>query len=84
MNILLINCSPVRNGATAEIIKTVHSFLERSHQIHNICIDDYEIHYCKGCRSCHQTAKCIQKDDVQTIIAEFEWADSIVCVSPSY
>lgn len=26
MNILLINCSPVRNGATAEIIKTVHSF----------------------------------------------------------
>ena len=84
MNILLINCSPVRNGATAEIIKTVHSFLEHSHQIHSICIDDYEIHYCKGCRSCHQTAKCIQKDDVQTIIAEFEWADSIVCVSPSY
>ena len=57
MNILLINCSPVRNGATAEIVKTVHSFLDSAHKIHSICIDDYDIHYCKGCRSCHQTSR---------------------------
>lgn len=30
MNILLINCSPVRNGATAEIIKIAHTFLEKN------------------------------------------------------
>ncbi len=84
MNILLVNCSPVRNGATAEIIKSVHSFLEGRHTIQSICIDDYDIHFCKGCRSCHQTAACVLEDDVPKIIAAFEWADCIVCVSPSY
>ncbi len=84
MNILLINCSPVRNGATAEIVKTVHSFLDSAHKIHSICIDDYDIHYCKGCRSCHQTAACFQDDDMLKVIEAFEWADRIVCVSPSY
>lgn len=80
MNILLINCSPVRNGATAEM----HSFLDSAHKIHSICIDDYDIHYCKGCRSCHQTAACFQDDDMLKVIEAFEWADRIVCVSPSY
>lgn len=84
MNILLINCSPVRNGATAEIIKIVNTFLEKKHTIHSICIDDYNISFCKGCRTCHQTAKCVQEDDMSKIIMEFEWANSIVCVSPSY
>lgn len=72
MNILLINCSPVRNGATAEIVKTVHSFLDSAHKIHSICIDDYDIHYCKGCRSCHQTAACFQDDDMLKVIEAFE------------
>ena len=40
MNILLINCSPVQNGATAEIIKIVNSFLEKGHNTKSICIDD--------------------------------------------
>lgn len=30
MNILLINCSPVRNGATAEIVKTACIFLKKN------------------------------------------------------
>lgn len=64
MNVLLVNCSPVRNGATAEIIKIVHSFLDKEHDIRSICIDDYDIKFCKGCRSCHKTAKCVQNDDV--------------------
>lgn len=84
MNVLLVNCSPVRNGATAEIIKIVSSFLETEHGVRSICIDDYDISFCKGCRSCHKTAKCIQNDDVIKVVAQFEWADIIICVSPSY
>lgn len=84
MNVLLINCSPVRNGATAEIIKIVHSFLDERHDIRSICIDDYDIKFCKGCRSCHKTAKCIQNDDVIKIMEQYEWADIIISVSPSY
>lgn len=84
MNVLLVNCSPVRNGATAEVIKIVHSFLDKEHDIRNICIDDYDIKFCKGCRSCHKTAKCVQNDDVVKVIEQYEWADIIISVSPSY
>lgn len=84
MNILIINCSPVRNGATAEIVKMVEQYVRDGNDVRSICIDDYDIKFCKGCRKCHMTAKCFQKDDVNQIMLQFEWADTIVSVSPSY
>lgn len=84
MKILLVNCSPVKNGATAEIIKTAASFLSSGGEVKSICIDDYNIKYCKGCRSCHTTAECVQYDDVTAVLEEFDEAEIIVCVSPSY
>lgn len=82
--ILLVNCSPVRNGATAEIVKVIASGLSASGDVKSICIDDYDINYCKGCRVCHKTAKCVQSDDTEKLVGEFERADIIICVSPSY
>lgn len=84
MNILIINCSPVRNGATAEIVNIVSQFLHNGNTIKTICIDDFDIKYCKGCRKCHTTAECFQHDDTKKIISYYEWADKIVSVSPSY
>lgn len=84
MNALIMNCSPVRNGATAEIVHIVTSKLSRKYQTKTLCIDDYDFSFCIGCRNCHTTAQCIQEDDVTKIMDEFEWADVIVCVSPSY
>lgn len=84
MNILIINCSPVRNGATAEIVTLAARYLGRDNQIKTVCIDDYEIKFCKGCRSCHTTAECFQEDDVRKLIEQYEWADKIISVSPSY
>lgn len=84
MKILLVNCSPVKDGATAEIIKTTAGFLGSGSDVKTICIDDYQINFCKGCRSCHTTAECVQQDDVTAILGEFDQADIIICVSPSY
>ena len=56
MKVLVMNCSPVRNGATAEIVNIVTARLEKKHDVKNICIDDYDIKFCKGCRICHNTA----------------------------
>lgn len=84
MNVLIINCSPVKTGATAEIAKIVTNELSSRHTAKSICIDDYDFSFCRGCRSCQKTAKCIMHDDIELIMAEFEWADIIVCVSPSY
>ena len=84
MKALIINCSPVRNGATAEIVQTAEHALKESFDLKSICIDDYKFSFCSGCRKCHNTARCVQQDDINRIIEQFEWADIIVCVSPSY
>lgn len=84
MNALIMNCSPVRNGATAEIVNIVFDSLKEKYNVRKICIDDYSFSFCKGCRSCHNTAKCILHDDVEKIIERYEWADIIISVAPSY
>ena len=84
MNLLVINCSPVKTGATAEIVKIVSERLSSTYITKTICIDDYNFKFCKGCRTCHNTAKCVLNDDIPLIINEFEWADIIISVAPSY
>ena len=84
MEALIINCSPVRNGATAEIVKVVSEQLSPRYETKAVCIDDYRFDFCKGCRSCHITAECVLDDDVKLLMEEFARADIIVSVSPSY
>ena len=84
MKALIINCSPVRNGATAEIVRIITEELSVRHEAKSICIDDYCFSFCRGCRSCHETAVCVQSDDIDIIMDEFEKADIIVSVAPSY
>lgn len=84
MRALVLNCSPVKTGATAEIVKIVSGELSNRYDVKAVCIDDYEFSFCKGCRSCHTTAECVQQDDVDELMHEFEQADVIFSVSPSY
>lgn len=84
MKVLVLNCSPVRTGATAEIVKIVSDELSDRYNVKTACIDDFEFSFCKGCRSCHTTAECVQHDDVDVLMNEFEEADVIIAVSPSY
>ena len=47
MNILIINCSPVRNGATADIVNLVKEHVEEGNVVKSVCIDDYDIKLCR-------------------------------------
>ena len=84
MNALIVNCSPVRNGATAEIAGIIAEQISERYDIRSVCIDDYRFAFCRGCRSCHRTAECVMKDGAEELMREFGRADVIVCVSPSY
>ena len=85
MKLLVINCSPVRTGATAYIAELIGSELSGAFKVKSLCIGDHDFAFCKGCRSCHATAQCVLPDDgVRLIMDEFERTDVIVCVSPSY
>lgn len=82
MKILVINCSPVRNGATAEIVSIVKKCVEKENTVDTVCIDDFEIKLCKGCRKCNEIAECFQEDDVVKLMKKYDWADRIVSVPP--
>ena len=81
---MIINCSPVRTGATAEIVSIIEHEISLRYDTKCICIDDYVFEFCKGCRSCHHTAKCVMEDDIIKIMEEFDKADIIISVAPSY
>ena len=84
MNALIVNCSPVRDGATAEIARVIAERLKSAANVITVCIDDYDIRFCRGCRKCHDTGKCALSDDVWRLMAEMDRAERIVLVSPSY
>lgn len=84
MTALVMNCSPVKDGATAATVDIVAECLRPRYEVETACIDDYQIGFCKGCGTCHKTAKCVQRDDVERLMGQFEQADRIVLVSPSY
>ena len=46
-----MNCSPVRNGATAEIVELVSEQLSAKYDVKEICIDDYVFGFCRGAAS---------------------------------
>ncbi len=84
-NVLVINCSPVKTGATAEMVKIVSGALNEKYSVKDICIDDYKVEFCKGCRACHNTAECKNfNDDFKSAVSEFENADIIISCAPSY
>jgi multimeric flavodoxin WrbA len=84
MNALVMNCSPVRDGATAEICRIAAEAIGDRYAVKSVCIDDFSFGFCLGCRSCHETAQCVMEDDVTEMIELFDRADVILCVSPSY
>ena len=84
MNALIFNCSPVRDGATAEIARLAAECLAGRYAVRTACIDDFKIGFCRGCRACHDTARCPQRDDVDAVMALFDWANVLLLVSPSY
>ena len=78
MKALIINCSPVRTGATAEIVDIIEKEIYARYDTKCICIDDYDFGFCKGCRNCHNTAKCVMDDDITKIMDEFDNAEVII------
>ena len=61
MKALVINCSPVKNGATAEIVHVVSEQLAEKMTVKSICIDDYQFDFCKGFHTWYMHRPCFHK-----------------------
>lgn len=86
-NILVLNGSPRKNGATASLMKAlIEGAKENDNEIKEDYITSMNIKSCIGCDSCLRTHEgCVQKDDDMAIIYEdMSWADVVVFVSPQF
>ncbi len=93
MRTLIVNGSPVNNGATAELVKIIASCLQERAEaqtvqtrqtIQTVCLGDLDVQFCKGCKTCYETATCFQDDGVAYLFDQMDQSDNIVFVVPSY
>lgn len=86
MNIVIINGSPRRNGATATILHTMEKYLLRKEDVfvEFVDISNLEITPCQGCCSCYKMGHCYMNDDAERLSNRIEAADGLIIGSPTY
>jgi Multimeric flavodoxin WrbA len=85
MKAVCIVGSPKSNGTTACVTDKIIEGLELSHiEVKKYVLGQMDIRYCKGCKTCYETKKCIQQDDMDIIIKDLCAADIVLIASPSY
>lgn len=73
------------NGSCAYLINTLEKGLTESGiAVKKYYIGDVDLHFCKGCKRCYTDGKCVQNDDVQTIVEDVLSSDVVAIASPSY
>ena len=68
MRILLLNLSPKNYGATQEILKTLQEAAPKEAETELVCLGDWDIRYCKGCKACYKTRACVVQDDMRALM----------------
>ena len=86
-NILILNGSPRKNGATASLINAfMEGAKDAGNDIREAYIQGMDIKNCLGCDACMKThTGCVQKDSgMAQIYEDLTWCDVIVFASPVY
>lgn len=85
--VIILNGAARKNGNTSKLVRAFADGAKTAgNQVHIFYIDEMNIHGCKGCLNASKDSKypCSQRDDMNEIYAEFEYADVIVFASPLY
>jgi multimeric flavodoxin WrbA len=84
MNILLLNASPQKRGATQAILDIVARELPHGASAELLCLGDYNINFCLGEKRCYETCECIRNDDMLPLLNKIDAANVLVIAAPSY
>jgi multimeric flavodoxin WrbA len=86
MKIVAITSSP--KGKNSLTLRLVNAALEGAREAgaetEIIDVARKKINYCKGCVTCYQKGKCVQKDEYNEMLEKLISADGIVLSSPNY
>ena len=86
MKIVIVNGSPRKNGATAEILFEMYRQLEQydNVEVEMVHVADLELKYCAGCEICYKKGACIYQDDLEKLSQKILDADGVILGSPTY
>ena len=84
---LVIYGSPRKNGNTdillKELIKGIKDGSDKI-KIEEIYLSDLNIYFCRGCRACNQSGRCVIEDDMQDLHIKLQEANYIILGSPIF
>lgn len=86
MKIIIVNGSPRKNGATAQILYEMNRQLEEysNVDVEMVHVADLALKYCAGCGVCYQKGACIYQDDLEKLSQKIRDADGVILGSPTY
>lgn len=83
--VLVLSGSP-RKGGNSDLLcdQFILGAKESGNTVEKIFVSDNKIGYCTGCYACENTGKCVQKDDMASILEKIIESDVIVMATPVY
>jgi NAD(P)H-dependent FMN reductase len=84
MTILILNCSPRREGVTTTILRAIADSIA-STQVKWVNVNDLAIRPCTGCLECRPDKKCtLPYDDAHRVGELIEKSDLLIVGTPTY
>ena len=85
-NVLIISSSPRKNGNTNTLCEQFKKGAEaKGHHVDLVRIMEKKVNFCLACDTCMKNGgKCIQKDDMASILDLYSKADVLVLATPVY
>lgn len=86
MNIILLNGSPRKTGATATALSIIQQELAKQNRIKAeiVHIADINMDFCRGCSQCFKTGQCFMQDDAEALSQRIAQGDGVIIGSPTY
>lgn len=84
-NAFAILGSPHTNGTTATMLDfAIRKAEQAGYAVTKINLYEKQLSFCTGCRTCMDTHICVQKDDIQEIVALLQKCKLVILAAPVY
>ncbi len=83
--VLLLSASPRKNGNSSALADAfLRGAAEAGNETEKIELSGKQIGFCRGCLACHDTSRCVIRDDADEIAQKMRRADVIAFATPVY
>lgn len=86
MKRVVVISTSLRAGSNSDMLadQFVAGAKAAGNEVEKISLVGKEIRFCKGCMGCQKISRCVQKDDVNDIMAKVLQADVVAWATPIY